>query len=228
VLSELEAENRMAARNEFVLAAWQGREPSELLSLANAAGLTGAEADRLVERIGKGKEQVEHANRLPRLRKESAAVDARFEKIQSHAAAEIERLEGERESAAAEADAACKAVYAAENSARELLLMHDEGLLPTEHTPKEIRALLVRRDATERARRADSARVAALRERNRRRAVVADTEAMLEKARASIVIERNEPRLEERVKKAKQSLREAEDQLKVAEAAAEAAREAIP
>jgi hypothetical protein len=62
-----------------------------------------------------------------------------------------------------EADAALKAQYAAENSARQLLVLYDDGLLPAERVPEEVHRLIARREAEERSRRADRARAAALR-----------------------------------------------------------------
>lgn len=228
MLTELQTQNRTEARKALTEAAWRGEGPDRLLPLAEAAGMTSHEADQLVERVRQGREQIEHTGKLPALRKEAAAKKARFEKVRAHATAEIERLEGEMEAAGIEADAALKAQYAAENSARQLLVLHDEGLLPADSVPEEVHRLIAQREAEERSRRADRARVAALEERNRWQSEVRDIEARLASAPATVWGPRGEPALKARLKEARHELGEAEDRLTKAEAAADAARRAVP
>lgn len=228
MLTELEMQNREAARESFIGAAWEGREPHQLLPLASAAGLSSSEADELIQRIRHGKECIEHVNRLPRLRKEAAALSSHFKKVQSRAAAEIARLKGEVEAAALKADASAKAVWAAEASSRKLLAICDEGLLAHADAPGEILRLVERRDAEEEFRQADSTRVAAFDERNRRRAAVRTIEEQLANMPLTLSSRREERALLGRLKEAKHQLAEAEGRLKTAEAAAEAARKRIP
>jgi len=228
MLTELEMQNRKAARDSFIAAAWEGRDPSQLLPLASDAGLTGGEADELIQRVRQGKEQIKQANRLPRLRKEAASAKDRFEKVQSRAAAEIARLEGEVEAAALEADAAQKAVYAAEASSRQLLAMCDDGLLPHADAPEEVLRLIERRDAEEASRKADQTRAAAFDERNRRRAAVRNIEEQLVNLPVTLTSRRDESVLRGRLKEARRQLAQAEGRLKTAETAADAARKRIP
>ena len=228
MLTELEMQKRTSARNAFLVAVWQGEEPARLLPLANEAGWTSQEADRLVQRVRQAKEDIVHTNRLPALRKDAAGKLARFEKVQSRAAAEIERLEDEVETAAAEAGASQKAVYAAEASARQLLILHDEGLLPEDQTPNEVRRLIERRAAEERSREADRARMAAREERNRYRQEVQTLERRLTDEPLAVMGSQSERALKARLKDAKHELDEAEERLAQAETSAETARNAIP
>jgi hypothetical protein len=228
MLTELEMQNRKAARKSFIDAAWEGKEPHQLLPLASDAGLTGGEADELIQRIRQGKEHIEQANRLPRLRKDAASTKDRFERVQSRAAAEIARLEGEVQTAALEADAAQKAVYAAEASSRRLLAICDEGLLAHADAPEEVLRLVERRDAEEESRKADQARAAAFEERNRRRAAVRNIEEQLANLPLTLTNRREERALRDQLKEARRQLAEAEARLKTAEAAADAARKRIP
>jgi len=228
MLTELETQNRKEARTNFVKATWRGEEPATLLPLASAAGLTAEEADRLVRRIRQGKEQVDSTNRLPGLRKDAAGAKARFDKIQSHASAEISRLESEMETAAIEADIALKAQQAAERDSRELLVLLDEGLLPPEETPREVLYLAERREAEQKCWQADSARTAARDERDRRLADVRDAEERLASFPVTLNYDRAKSEMKDRLKAAKKRLADAEDRLAKAEAAADAARKAIP
>jgi len=228
MLTELENQNREAARRDFIAAVRQGLEPAKLLPLASAAGLTARDADDLLSRLRQGKEQIEHANRLPGLRKEATAAKARFEKIQANAKAEISRLEAEVDAAAIEADTTQKAVYAAESSARQLLVLHDHGLLSPDEMPAEVRRLIERRTAEEKARQADVARANAEAERNRRRAAVSGLEDKLVRMPVILGSRREELEAKDVLKAAKRELAEAEGRLTKAQAAAEAAHKAIP
>jgi len=228
MLTELEAQNRKDARTNFVKAAWRGDEPAALLPLASAAGLTAEEADRLVRRICLGKEQIERTSRLPTLRKEAAGAKARFDKIQAHASAETSRLESEVDTAAFEADTVLKAQCAAENDARALLMLLDEGLLPPEHAPREVLYLVEKREAEQRSWQADSARTAAREERDRRLADERDAEERLANLPVTVHYDRAKSEMKDRLKVAKKRLADAEDRLAKAEAAADAARKAIP
>jgi hypothetical protein len=228
MLSELEKQNRAAARSELVLAVWHGQEAERLLSLAGRAGLTGDEADRLIARISQAKERLTQVNKLPRLRKDAARANSRFEKVQARATADIARLEAEAQRAADEADVAQKAVHAAENSARQLLATYDEGLLAYAGAPEEVLRLIGRRDAEERFRQSDMARAAAHEERTRCRTVVRNIQDRLANVPITLSSRDVESRLRDRLKVAKRQLVDAESNLRKAEAEAAAARRAIP
>jgi hypothetical protein len=228
MLAELEVQNRKEAHRDFVAAMWEGAEPSRLLSLARAAGMSGDGADALIARVAQAKEQVTLAKRLPRLRKDAAGATGRLQKIQARANAEIARLESEVRDAAFEVEAAQRAVNEADSASRQLLLMHDEGLLPGTEAPEEILYLVDRRDAEERFRQADSARIAADNERDRVRKAVRGIEERLATMPISNTSEYEESHLKDRLKEARRQLAEAESNLKKAEAAADSARKAIP
>jgi hypothetical protein len=228
MLTELEMQNRKAARDGFIQGVWQGMEPAKLLSLANAAGLTAKEADEFIVKISQGKEHVEHVSRLSALRKEAASTKAKLDKIDTHATAEISRLQSEVEDAAIANNAAQKALNAAEDSARRLLMLHDQGLLPLEDAPKEVRYLAERRAAEEKSWQADSARAVATADRDRRLAVVHDLEVKLANLPITLGGRRDEFVLRNLLKDARRHAAEAEDRLKQAQADADAARKAIP
>jgi hypothetical protein len=227
MLSELETQNRTEDRQSFVLAAWHGVEPAGLLSLAEGAGLTGEEADELVNRIGRAKEQVDQVNRLGRLRREADAAESHLDKVQARATAETERLQNQVEEASFAASVARKAVYAAEESSRQLLAMHDEGLLPLTVGPKEVFCLIQRRAAEENSHQCDVARVAAFEERNRCRAIAGNIQERLANLPITLTSPNDESILQDRLKEAKRQLADAESRLKKAEAVAAAARRAI-
>ena len=93
--------------------------------------------------------------------------------------AEIAKLEGEIEAATVEADVALKAQCVAEHGARQLLVLHGEGLLPEDRVPDELRSLIARGEAEQRVPQADHARTVAVEERNRRRAKVTTSKPAL-------------------------------------------------
>lgn len=227
-LAALETQNRKAAHRDFVAAVWEGALPSQLLPLARAAGLAGDEADALIERICQAKEQIDHVNRLGRLRKDAAAAQANLDKVQARANAEIAKLESQMRDAAYEAEAAQKATNEADGSSRQLLAMYDEGLLPATEAPRDVLNLVERRDAEAQVIKLDQARVAAFDERNRRRAIVHNIQERLANLPITRTSPTDESMLEDRLKEAKRQLADAESRLKKAEAVAEAARRAIP
>jgi hypothetical protein len=211
------------------VAVWAGREPAELLPLASPAGLTNSQADALIARIGQAKEHLAHANQLPRLRKDAAAAKKTFDKLQARSAAEIARLEAKVEEAAFVADTAHKAVYAAEDSASRLLLLHDDGLLLAE-LPREVSHLVERRTAEANANAAHQAVIAAKEERDSLRATVGNLEYRLAHTpiMAPLDQQHNENFLRDRLEKARAELAKSESKLKKAEAAHAAACKAIP
>ena len=231
MLAELEAlqtQTRMAAREKFIAAAWRQRPAEELLALAADAGLSGAEGDDLLEKVSRGREQVAHVEQLPRLRKDAAGANSRFEKVQARANAEIAKLESEIQEAAYEAEVVRKAFYAAEESSRQLLGMYDEGLLPMSEVPQEVLELIKRRDAEAEFQKVDMARAEVFNERNRWRGIVRNIEERLAHVPITLTSQRDESLLQDRLKEARRQLADAETCLKKAEAASDAARKAIP
>lgn len=227
MLTELEMQNRKAAREDFIAAVWDSEESVTLLPLASAAGLTGNEADALIERIREARESLVHVNNLPHLRKEAADANSRYEKVYARASAEIGRLEKQIHEAAWESESALKAMSDADAQAQRLLALYDEGLLPAGETPKEVFRLMTRRQLEEQFRQADMARVAAENERNRRLAVVQSIESRLANMPITRTTELDEKVLRDRLKEARRQLSDAESRMEKAEAAAVNARKAI-
>lgn len=229
MLTELETRNRKAALESFVRAVFNGQEPESLLALSIAAGLSASEADQLAARMAKAREQLAQANLLPRLRKDAAAAQERLEKIQAKATAETARMEAQVEEATIVASMVRRAVYAAEDCARQLLELHDEGLLLAA-MPKEVARLIDRRNAEAKSRLAHQAMRNAVDERDRRRNAVRNAEDALQNMPivTALEYERCKGRFKDRLTEAQRRLEEAESALTKAEAAAEAARKAIP
>jgi len=161
---------------------------------------------------------------LPALRKDAKAKTARFEKVNAHLIAETKRLEDEAGIAWGEMDRALKAQYAAKASADKLLLLYDEGLLPTDRVPEEVRRLIARREAEGRWRQACSVINDARSERDHWKAKVRDIERRMAEAWEP----RDTAALKAPLKEVQRKLADAEDRLKKAEAAEDAAKRAIP
>jgi hypothetical protein len=116
---------------------------------------------------------------------------------------------------------------AAADSARQLLALHDEGVLPAAEVPDEVHDQIVRRDAEEHFHQVDTARVDASNERNRWRSTVRAIEERLATMPVTLTSRDDEAALRERLKNAQRQLDEAEKALKKAEAVSEAARKAV-
>ena len=229
MLTELETDQRKAALDSFVAAVWKGREASDLLPLASEAGLNSSEADALVARIDQAREHLAQANRLPRLRKDAAEAQAKYDKVEARYTVETARLEAELDAASFATDAARRAVYGADASAHRLLALHDEGVLLPE-MPREVAHLMERRTAEEKANAAHRTMLDAVEERKRCQAAVQDAERRLAYSPivTSLEWQRQENLLRDRLKDAKAELAKTESKLKKAEAADVAARKAIP
>lgn len=227
-LETLQMQNRKDARDKFIAAAWRNRPADELLALAAEAGLTGAEGDALLEKIGQARQQIAHVGQLPRLRKDAADANRRYEKAQAQVDAEIAKLESQARDAGYEAEVARKAMCEAEECSRQLLVLHDEGLLPATEIPNEVLGLIERREAEANFHKLSEARTEACDERDRFRAIVRNIEERLAKMPLALTSRYEQSALEERLKAAKRQLDQAETALKKAEAVADAARRAIP
>jgi hypothetical protein len=136
-------------------------------------------------------------------------------------------LEAQVEEASFAADTARKAVWAAEDSARRLLALHDAGLLLTE-LPREVTHLMERRTAEAKALTAQKAMVGVTEERNSLRLTVQNLEYRLARVPVSVDQQRQECFLRDRLEKARAELAKAESKLKKAEAAQVDGRKAVP
>lgn len=228
MLIEEETQYLREAKARFIAGLWAGEGSEKLLSLMAEAKLTVAVADELLEKVDQARGQIEQVNRLPRLRKEANVAQDRLNKAQSRLEAEMARLEGQVQDASIAASTARQAVYAADESARQLLALHDQGLVPASRLPHELSHLMERRQAEEVAQKAGEVRSVALREVDRCKLVVGRLEARRANLPLSITGQRDESRLERALKAARAELAHVEDRLKSAQAAADAAVKAIP
>lgn len=228
MLIEEEAKRRAEAKARFIAGLWNERSAEKLLSMAAEAGLTLAVADELIQKVERAQQHVKHSNELPRLRKAGAETQERLDKAQSRLEAETARLEAVVEEASFAASCARNAVNSADAAVRELLMIHDEGLLPKSDVPEELQFMLNRRDAEDTACRAHQVRVAAEQERNLCRAAVRQLEDTREKRPMSITSRRDDHRLDSALEAARKELDQAEARLKAADAAVDAAVRAIP
>ena len=206
MLAELEAKNRSEANARFLKAVWAGESEENLLPLVAGTGMTLAAAEGLIAKIARVKELIPQVDRLPGLRKEHAAVQERFKKVQGQAEAQIEVLEGQVHEAAGEADRAKKAVAAVEGLASELLTLHDEGLTAGAELPREISLIVARRNAGLVLEKASRVRGAASEEVERLQGIVAGLERDLANLPLSINSSRDKSRLEHFLTQAKDDL----------------------
>jgi len=100
--------------------------------------------------------------------------------------------------------------------------------IPAAEAPNEVRRLIERRDAEEKYRQVDRARVEAFDERNHRRTIVRNIEEKLANMPVTLTSRHDESSLQDWLKEAHRQLADAETALKKAEAASESARKAIP
>jgi hypothetical protein len=228
MLIEQEAQHRKEAKARFVGALWAQKGSEELISQMKEAGLTVTAANELEAKVEEARRQIDHANQLPRLRKDARAARGHSNKVQARVAAETERLEAEAREAGYAADDATKAPGEAERDAQKLLLLHDEGLVPATRLPEEIAFLARRRQAEEAVSKAYEVRATATHERDRCGIIADRMEGQLANLPITKMAPLDRNRLEKAVKAAKKDLHEAEERLKVAEGAVEAARNAVP
>ena len=225
-LVEVQAQKRQAAHQEFIRGAWAGRPPKEMLELATEAGMKVEDGDKLIARIRKGKEMVALADQLQRLKKEEVETKAQYEKIRERSNAAIARLEEEKDSARIKHARVWRAMADAENAASDLLLLSDEGLLPTPH--KEVTRLIERRTAEEKSHEAHAAWRKEEEARNRIRRVIEEIQYRLARLPMSRTYDRDKAELENDLKQSKHDLAAADSRVEKAHAVAEKAEKAIP
>ena len=225
-LESMQRRDREVSRAAFVRGVWEGRPASELLALSKAAGLAVADADALVGVIRGGKGKVAIVDELPRLRKEALETKSQSERIHERHGKEIARLEEECRRAAYRSDDAFKALCQGQSVANELLLLHDQGLLPVVH--REVLRLVERRTAEGKSAELYDVLRAAENVRSRCRGVVGGLEARLASMPLTMRERQDRSRLEEELAQAKRNLADAEAQVAKAQVAAEKSKRAIP
>jgi hypothetical protein len=222
-LTAVESNRRQAARQEFVAACWKGKPAVDLLPLAEAAGMSAADADALAGEIAQGKQDKTLADALPRLRREADKAQAAFDKINAKAQAEIERLENAVQSAGFAAEDARRPVHDAEAAARRLALLADRGDVPADMLPQEVFDTR-RREAGERKRyELHAAQVQARRTVEDRRAYVQHLTDCLRELPIRYGPDPERQAIEARLAAAQDALKAAEGQLQQATAAYERA-----
>jgi len=139
---------KQAAREAFIEAAWRGDPPAALAELAEAAGLAGQEADRLLAEIRKARDLARVAETEPACRKAYERARRQADKAEAKA----RRLEAQAERIRAEATAALepkKTVWLEAERAVENLADFFETtpeLVPSDHLPRPVRDRLARRE----------------------------------------------------------------------------------
>lgn len=209
-LTQHAQQKRLHARAAFIEAAWANESADRLAELAHAAGLDLAAADAIIARIAEARADIEVAAHIARHRREASKAEAHYAATRARADAAIEKLESDAAVAAFEFEVTTKALHAAESAAQRVLAVHDKGLLPAARLPKEVVALIERRERERAAAKAHSAWVAANDERNRLRHRVAALEAELRDVPISIDQRQQEARIEAQLTNTRAALVKAE------------------
>lgn len=218
-VTQITHHQKQEARSAFIEAAWASEPADRLADMAVAAGLEPAAADSVIARIADaGGDAAAAADAIQRRRAASKAK-ADSDATAARTTAAIEKLEAEAESAALDADTARRELYEAEGAAKRLLAMYDEGLLPAARLPKEVLALIKRRDQEGKSNQSHVAMIAATNQRNRVRDDVERIELQLRNLPLSPDRKQQEARLKEELERAKATLATAETRLADAERA---------
>lgn len=226
-LAQIAQNKKQQARAAFIDAAW-AEEPLERMGdLARDAGIEPAAADAIIARIVEARGDFKPTGEIPRLRRAAAKAKADAEAIRARVDAAVEKLEAEADAAASEANVLRRELNAAESAAQRLLVVHDEGLLPASRLPKEVLALVQRREQERIATEAHAALVTAMNERSRLRGIVERLQSEQECLPASREQPRQAAMLETAVARAKASLESAEARCDEAERALAKARRGL-
>ncbi|HRQ74692.1 MAG TPA: hypothetical protein PK098_02115 [Phycisphaerales bacterium] len=170
---------RLHARAAFIEAAWANESADRLAELADAAGLDLAAADGIIARIAEMRADMETVTHMGQRQRVASKATTHLNTTRARTTAAIEKLEAELDAAVFEASDATKALHEAESAAQRVLQVHDDGLLPAARLPKEVVAMIERRERERAAAKAHSAWVAA-------EATVVDTERALAKAKKAV------------------------------------------
>jgi len=205
-MAEIEQQQQQQARERFVGAVWAGATAADLYDLAKTTGLRLAKADELVREVRALQALASEADELDaRRRKASKATEAHRD-LEARNRPEIERLEGEIEASAGEADVARQRMNSAEQAGRDLLRAAAAGLVPAESLPKPARALQERLGRRAEADERDAKRVQLGNTVNDRRQAVVELEHELRELPLSRDEKPQRADLERRLKAAKAAL----------------------
>lgn len=218
-VTQISNHKEQQARSAFIEGAWAGAPADRLAELATAAGLDPRAADAIIARIADASSDVAAAEDAIQRRRAASKAKADSDATAARTSAAIEKLEAEAETAAIESDTARRALRDAEAAAQRLLLMYDEGLLPTARLPKEVLALIERRAQESTANQAHVEMIAATNQRNRVRDDVEQMEFQLRNLPLSPDRKQQEARLKDELERARAALAAAETRLSDAERA---------
>ncbi len=216
-LTQIAQNKKQQARAAFIDAAWSQEPPERLAEFANDAGMEPAAADAIIARIADARTDFDAADSVMRLRRAASKARAHSDAVRAQAQAAIDKLEEEAEAAAREADGVQRELGDAESAARRVLAIYEEGLLPASRLPKDVVAMLERREQEGTANQAHAAVIAATNERNSLREDVQRLERELQYLPISRDRKEQETRLKDEIERAKATLAAAETRLNDAE-----------
>lgn len=226
-LAKIAQNKKQQARAAFIDAAWAEEAPDRLAALASDAGMEPAAADAMIARITEARADMQSAGDVVRLRRSATKTKAHADATRSQAEAQIAKLESAADAASFDAENAQRELNAAESAARRVLAVYDEGLLPASRVPKEVLALMERREHERKASEAEATKCAAFNERNRLRDEVERLERDLRNLPISRDRKEQEARLNGEIDRAKAALSTAETRLTDAERAYAKARKGL-
>lgn len=226
-LAQIAQNKKQQARAAFIDAAWAGQTPDRLAELASDAGMEPAAADAIITRIAETRADMQSAGDIVRLRRSATKTKAHADATRSQAEAQIAKLESAADAASFDAENAQRELNSAESAARRVLAVYDEGLLPASRMPKEVLALMARREHERNASEAEATKCAAFNQRNRIRDEVERLERDLRTLPISRDRKEQEARLNGEIDRAKSALAAAETRLTDAERSHDKARKAL-
>jgi hypothetical protein len=226
-LTQIAQKKKQDARAAFIVAAWADEAPYRLAELASDAGMELADADACIARVADARRDIKTASEVLRLRRVASKAKAHADAIRTRTDAAVERLESEADGAAHDATSAMREASSAESAALRVIAMHDEGMLPASQLPKDVLALIERREQEAQAARTHATMVAVINVRNRVRDDVERLERKLWKLPLSVDRRERETLLKEELERAKAGLTAAEARLADAERAHATARKGL-
>ncbi len=226
-LTQIAHNKKQQARAAFIEAAWSEEPPERLAELANDAGMEPAAADAIIARIADARIDFDAADSVVRLRRAASKAKAHCDAVRTQTQAAIDKLEAEADAAAHEADSVQRQAGDAESAARRVLAIYEEGLIPVSRLPKDVVAMLERRDQESKANQTHAAVIAATNKRNSLRDDVERLARDLRNLPISRDQQEQEARLKDELERAKAALAAAEARLTDAERAHANARKGL-
>jgi hypothetical protein len=226
-LTQIAQNKKQQARAAFIEAAWSEEPAERLAELASDAGMEPAAADAIIARIADARTDFDAADSVVRLRRAASKAKAHCDAVRTQTQAAIDKLEAEAEAAAHEADNVQHQAGDAESAARRVLAIYEEGILPASRLPKDVVAMLERREQEGKANQAHAAVIAATNKRNSLREDVQRLERELQYLPISRDRKEQEARLNGEIDRAKAAFAAAETRVTDAERAHAKARQGL-